>query len=58
MIFPPLDIDVIIILDKTLLIIGTINHWNLNRIWIYGKYMVVEKGFVEFINNNVNMLLF
>ena len=45
--------------QDTLLIIWTINHWNLSNIWIYGKYIEVEKeGFGAFKNNNINMLLF
>ena len=50
---------IIIFGQDTLLIIGTINHWNLKKIRIYGKYMVVEKDrFGAFLNNNINMLLF
>ena len=57
----PTTIYIIIIMfgQDTLLIIGTINYWNLNRNMIYGKYMVVEKeGFGVFKNNKINMLLF
>ena len=50
---------VIIILDKKYFIIGTINHWTLDRILIHGTYMVVEKDcFVALKNNIIAMLLF
>ena len=48
---------IIIFRQNTLLIIGTINHWTLNRIWIYGKYFVVEKGFVAFKSSNINIVI-
>jgi hypothetical protein len=45
--------------QDTLLIIGTINHWNLNKIWIYEKYIVVEKqGFGALKQIILIMLLF
>ena len=50
-IFTTRYIIVIIFGQDTLLIIGTINHQNLNKIWIYGNYMMVEKeGFWAFKN--------
>ena len=42
--------------QDTLLIIGTINHNNLNRNMNIGKYMVVEKE--GFKKSNSNMLMF
>ena len=59
-IFTTRYVIIVIFGQDTWLIIGTINHWNLNKIWIYGKYIIVveKEGFGAFKNNNINMLLF